>query len=112
MRNEEKFEEFWLRYLQAHANSTCRKWHYLASTIGLICLSGFMMTLNPVFLLVGVVGSYCSAWIGHFFVEGNTPLAFTRPVWSLIADYRMYFLALTGRLTSHLAMSESARQGP
>lgn len=106
MAEVETFEEFWMRYLQAHRNPTCRKWHYLASVIGIVCMSGFLATLNPVFLLVGVIGAYGAAWIGHFFVEGNTPLAFTRPLWSLIADYRMFFLAISGRLGPHLARSE------
>ena len=106
MSEKETFDEFWMRYLQAHRNPTCRKWHYLASVFGIVFLIAFLVTLNPLILLAGIICSYGSAWIGHFFVEGNTPLALTRPLWSLVADYRMFFLAITGKLGAHLERSE------
>lgn len=101
----ETFEQFWIRYLQAHQNATCRYLHYAASATGLIFLGVLVVTLNPVWLLAGAVCSYGLAWAGHFFAEGNKPLAFTKPVWSLVADYRMFFLAMTGRLRPHLERS-------
>ncbi|MFO6448715.1 Mpo1-like protein [Erythrobacter sp. NE805] len=99
---EETFEQFWLRYLGAHANPVCRGFHYAASTWALACLAALAITREPLALLAGFVGAYGLAWIGHFFVEGNTPLAFTRPLYSLVADYRMFFCALTGRLGTEL----------
>ena len=98
----ENFEEFWLRYLRAHRNPTCRMLHYAASTVGILGLVSFAATLHWWILPLGTVASYGLAWMGHFFVEGNKPLAWTKPSWSLAADYRMFFLALTGRLRPHL----------
>lgn len=96
--NEENFAQFWLRYLRAHANPVCRGFHYAASSWAIACLATLAITGNLLALLAGLIGAYGLAWIGHFFVEGNTPLAFTRPLYSLAADYRMFFQALTGRL--------------
>lgn len=105
----ETFDQFWLRYLRAHANPTCRAFHYAASSWAIACLLALAMTAQPLWFLAGLVGAYSLAWAGHFFVEGNTPLAFTRPLYSLAADYRMFLLAITGRLTPHIQRAAAAR---
>lgn len=54
------------------------------------------------FLLAMPVAGYFFAWIAHFTVEKNRPVTFTHPMWSLAADFRMWWLWLTGRLQPEL----------
>lgn len=97
------FAEFWPIYLRAHSVPLCRVLHYCASICGLFALAMVALTGNLWWIAFGLVGSYAFAWAGHFKVENNVPLTFKHPLWSLIADYRMFFLWASGRLGQHLA---------
>ena len=96
------FDEFWPVYLRAHANPACRALHYVASASGLAALTLVLLTGSAWWLLAGLAVSYGLAWAGHYRIENNVPLTFTHPWWSLVADYRMFFLWLTGGLPRHL----------
>ena len=96
------FQEFWPFYLQEHSNPTTRGFHYVGSTIALAFLAAAIVTLDPWYLLGMPLSGYFFAWVSHAFVEHNKPATFTYPLWSLIADYRMFFLFLAGRLGPEL----------
>ena len=100
------FAAFWPYYLMAHRDPRCRALHYVGSSGGIAGTIAAIATLNPLWLVVGLVFAYGLAWIGHFFVEGNRPATFGNPAWSLIGDLRMYSLWLSGRLAPALAAAE------
>ncbi|CBI30431.3 unnamed protein product, partial [Vitis vinifera] len=40
--------------------------------------------------------------ISHFFVEGNVPATFGHPIWSLLCDFKMFGLMLTGQMDKEI----------
>jgi hypothetical protein len=92
------FAEFYPFYLSEHRNATCRRLHFIGSTLVLACLWALIWTRNPVFIVAAVIFGYGFAWIGHFKFEKNRPASFKRPIYSLMGDWRMYFDIWTGRI--------------
>ena len=98
----ESFEAFWPYYLSEHADATNRRLHFVGTTGALACVGAAIGLGNPLYLLAAPLAGYGCAWVGHFVIEKNRPATFTYPLWSLMGDFKMYGLMLTGRLGAHL----------
>jgi len=98
-----RYEEFWPYYLREHAKPATRAWHYIGTTLALLCAFLAVLFRQPWLLAAMVVCGYAPAWIGHFAVEKNQPATFRYPFWSLISDFRLYATWLSGRLPRELA---------
>jgi hypothetical protein len=92
------FREFYPFYLSEHRNRTCRRLHFVGTTLGLVFLVAAMVTANGWFVLLGLVLGYALAWVGHFFFERNRPATFRQPLYSFVGDWAMYGDILTGRI--------------
>jgi len=92
------FREFYPYYLAEHANPTCRRLHFVGSSLVIGFLIAALVTLNPWWLLGMPLAGYGFAWVGHFFFEHNRPATFKHPLWSLAGDWVMYRDILTGRI--------------
>jgi hypothetical protein len=92
------FAEFYPFYLTEHSNRTCRRLHFLGSTLALLCLAMLVVTGNLVWFLYGLLCGYGCAWIGHFVFEKNRPASFKRPLYSFMGDWVMYKDLWTGRI--------------
>ena len=96
------YAEFWPFYLQEHARPQTRYFHFIGTAL-VIALAAFaIVTQRWIWLLAMPVCGYFFAWVSHAFIERNKPATFTHPLWSLISDFRMFFLWLTGRLDAEL----------
>ena len=96
------FTEFWPYYLREHSKPPTRALHYLGTTLG-VAIALYGAATGNWWLLLGLpVVGYFFAWIGHFGVEKNRPATFTYPLWSLMGDFKMWGLWLTGRIGPEL----------
>lgn len=96
------YAEFWPFYLREHSRPATRAFHYVGTALGLACVLYGLSTGNFWWLLGLPLCGYFFAWVSHFTVERNRPATFTYPLWSLVSDFRMFFLFVAGRLEPEL----------
>ena len=92
------FAEFYPFYLSEHRNRTCRRLHFIGTSLVLGCVVAAMVTGNAWWLLAAPVCGYGFAWIGHFRFEKNRPATFEYPLYSFAGDWVMYRDMLMGRI--------------
>ena len=84
------FAEFYPLYLAEHSNRTCRRLHFVGSTLALACLATGIVRGQPLYFVYALLCGYGFAWLGHFGFEKNKPASFKRPLYSFMGDWVMY----------------------
>jgi hypothetical protein len=99
------YDAFWRFYLSQHARPGTRLLHYAGTSAALGCLLTALLLRDWRWLAAAPVVGYAMAWLAHGMIEGNRPATFGHPLWSLVSDFRMLWLAASGRLSAHLDRS-------
>ena len=92
------YREFWAFYVGEHRRPLTRRLHFIGTTGAIFGIAAAIIFANVWLLVLAPVFAYGLAWAGHFWVEKNSPATFRYPLWSLLADFHMYALMLTGRM--------------
>ncbi|MFJ3150387.1 Mpo1-like protein [Pseudomonas hunanensis] len=92
------FAEFYPYYLGEHSNPTCRRLHFVGTSLVIALLAYTIGSGKWLLLLTVPVFGYGFAWVGHFFFEKNRPATFTYPLYSLAGDFVMFRDILLGKL--------------
>lgn len=98
----ETFEQFWDFYVGQHRKKTTRLFHFVGTTAAIGCVAGALLTKRRWLLLVAPLAGYGPAWFSHFFIEKNKPATFTYPLWSLQADFVMWWKTLSGQMQAEV----------
>lgn len=91
------FAEFYPFYLSEHSNRTCRRLHFVGTSLVIACVVAAVATGNAWWLAAAPLAGYGFAWIGHFF-EHNRPATFSYPLYSFCGDWVMYKDVLAGKI--------------
>jgi len=107
------FAEFWPYYVRAHSRFATRLVHAIGSVMAIVAV-GLALSINLWFLAAAPLIGYGFAWFSHFYLEHNRPATFGHPFFSLLADYRMLFLMMAGRMDDevHKYVGASAPPSP
>ena len=101
-RDHQSFASFWPFYLREHSKPRTRALHYAGTSLVVAILLFAILAGRWWLLLLVPFAGYGFAWVAHFRVERNRPATFTYPLWSLAADFKMWWLWLTGRIDAEL----------
>jgi hypothetical protein len=94
-----RFSDFYPYYLEEHRDSTCRRLHFIGTSLVVIILAFAVLSANWLLLWALPLAGYTFAWVGHFFFEKNRPATFKHPFYSLLGDFVMYKDMLTGKVS-------------
>ncbi len=92
------FREFYPFYLSEHANQTCRRLHFVGTSLVIGVVVAAIVQRDARWLLLAPLAGYGFAWVGHFVFEKNRPASFKQPFYSFIGDWVMYWDILRGRI--------------
>ncbi|EKT4481536.1 DUF962 domain-containing protein [Pseudomonas putida] len=92
------FAEFYPYYLGEHSNPTCRRLHFVGTSLVIALLAYTIGSGKWLLLLAVPLLGYGFAWVGHFFFEKNRPATFTYPLYSLAGDFVMFRDILLGKI--------------
>ena len=111
----ETFEQFWDFYVDQHKKKATRALHFVGTTAAIGCLAGGLLTKRRWLLLMAPVVGYGPAWLSHFLIEKNRPASFAYPLWSLQADFLMWWKTLSGTMQAEVdrvGQAVQAQQAP
>lgn len=97
-RSFENFDDFFAYYVAEHREPLNRAFHAAGTGLGISIIVAAFWIGKPWLALLWIPAAYGLSWTGHFLVEGNKPATFRHPWWSLVSDFRMLGLMLSGRL--------------
>ncbi len=109
MTEPQSFEEFWPYYVSQHRDKTCRRLHFIGTSIAMGCVA--ISPMYPAALLAAPIAGYGMAWIGHFAFEKNRPASWggAKAAWySLRGDLRMWMYMLEGTMDGEVAKLDEA----
>ncbi len=94
----QSFADFYPFYLDEHSNRTCRRLHFVGTSLALAMIVSAAVLANAWFVLGALLVGYAFAWAGHFFFEKNRPATFKYPFYSFVGDWVMWKDMLIGRI--------------
>jgi hypothetical protein len=98
----ETFEQFWDFYVGEHKEKATRILHFIGTTAAMGCVATGLLTKRRWLIAVALLAGYGPAWLSHFVIEKNKPATFKYPLWSLQADFVMWWKMVNGKMDAEV----------
>lgn len=92
------FREFYLHYLTEHQHPANRFLHFIGTSSLILLIIHYFLIGHAVVLLLAPLASIGFAWIGHFFIEKNSPIVGKNFFYNFVADFVMAWDILNGQI--------------
>jgi hypothetical protein len=107
------YNDFWGHYMHAHRHLWTRRFHIVAALIGWSgAIIGLVLTRNLWWIPAGACAGFLLAWTSHLLFEGNRPVAFHHPAWSMVSEMEMVFVSLFSNMEAELTTLEKEPHRP
>ena len=91
------FKEFYALYLNEHRKLGTRIFHFVGTLLVFAVLIYVIQSGKERFLWYIPIFGYGFAWFSHAVFEKNKPTIFSYPLFTLAADFKLFFELLTGK---------------
>jgi len=98
MRRYTTFADFYPYFLSEHSGRATRRMHFVGLVLALGFGALFIATRQWPWVIAAIASGYGFALAGHFIFEKNVPYTLKQPLYGMLADFRMCFEMLTGRI--------------
>lgn len=91
-------KQFWPIYLGKHSKKGTQLMHALGLVAGYVIAILAVISGREWYALAAPMFGYFMAFIGHFWIEGNTPATFGNPLLSFACDHILTWRLIRGEL--------------
>lgn len=91
------FKEFYTFYLTEHSKMATRIFHFIGTLLIFVVLFYVIQSGKERFLWYIPIFGYGFAWFSHAVFEKNKPTIFSYPLFTLAADFKLFFELLIGK---------------
>lgn len=102
------FNEYWSHYLRAHSSRTSRALHFGGLVLSAAAVLWLLAHGLVFFLVLAAVPAALGAFLGHRLSPRQSVVVDEHPGWAVLADLKMFVLAISGRLGRELAKAREA----
>ena len=98
LRRYTTFADFYPYFLSEHSDRATRRMHFVGLALALGFGALFIATRQWPWVIAAFACGYGFAIAGHFIFEKNVPHTLKQPLYGIMADFKMCFEMLTGRI--------------